>query len=168
MTDIDVSRLSPSDAAAALRSYPRRYGALLRPIRDDEDVEALAHRVGPEGRSGIEIVSDVTRTLVILREALHQINVSPTPVLHPAVVDPSRRQWEAPPPEDLDDALALLTDAAVEMADAIGRVSGDAWLRTGTVAGGESVTAIDVAREAVVVGRHGLDAIDRTLRALRA
>jgi hypothetical protein len=167
MSELDVSRLAPRDAAAALRSYPRRFAALLRPIKDDEDVEELAHRVGPDGRSGIQIVSDATRTFVLLREALHQINVNPTPVLHPAVVDDTQRQWESPPPDDLSDVLELFADEATALADEIERVSAESWTRTGTVAGGETVSAIDVAREAVRVGRVALNDVERTLIAVR-
>jgi hypothetical protein len=171
MNDIDVSRLAPSDAVAALRSYPRRYRAVLKPISDDgpaeEKADELAHRIGPAGRSCIDIVSDTTRTFVVLGEALHQITINPTPVVHRAVVDPAERQWDTPPPDDLDDALTLFADEADALATAIANVPTDAWTRTGSVAGGGSVQAIDVAREAVRVGRVGLDDIERTLAAVR-
>jgi len=167
VSELDVSRLSPSDASAALRSYPRRYAALLRPIKDDEDVEALAHRVGVEGRSPIDIVSDVTRTLVLLSEALHQITVNPTPVLHPAAADAAQRQWESPPPEQLAEVLTLFADQSTALADQIDRVSAKEWTRTGTVAGGDSLSAIDVVRDAVRTGRAGLTDVERTLGELR-
>ncbi len=167
MSDIDLSRLAPSDAVTALRSYPRRYRALLRPL-DDDAVDELAHRVGPDGRSSIEILSDVTRTLVVLGEALHQITVNPTPVLHAAVVDPAERQWDTPPPEELDDALAMFDDEATALAEAASRVPSDGWMRTGAVAGtGAAVSAMEVVREAVRVGRAGLNDIERTLAAVR-
>jgi acyl-CoA reductase-like NAD-dependent aldehyde dehydrogenase len=167
MSDIDLSRLAPSDAVAALRSYPRRYRGLLRPV-DDDDVTEVAHRIGPDGRSSIEIVSDVTRTFVVLGEALHQINVNPTPVVHAAVVDPAERQWDTPPPEELDDALTMFADEANALAEAVSRVATDAWTRTGTAAGtGAVISAIDVVREAVRVGRAGLTDIERTLDAVR-
>jgi hypothetical protein len=167
MTEIDLSRLAPSDAATALRSYPRRYRALLQPIKNDDDVDELAHRVGPDGVSALQLLSDVTRTLVVLGEALHQITINPTPVVHAAVVDAAQRDWETPPPELLDDALAMFADEATTMADAIDRVPSDGWTRTGSVAGGGTVGAIDVAREAVRVGRSALADIERTLAAVR-
>jgi hypothetical protein len=166
VSEIDLSRLAPSDAVAALRSYPRRYRGALRPI-DDDNVEELAHRVGPDGRSSIGILSDVTRTMVILGEALHQISVNPTPVVHAAVIDPAERQWDTPPPEDLADALALFADESNALAEAVDHVPTDGWTRTGTVAGGGSISAIDVVREAVRVGRAGLGDIERTLAAVR-
>lgn len=166
MSDIDLSHLAPSDAVAALRSYPRRYLDVLQPVNDDQTAE-LAHRIGPDGQSSIQILSDVTRTLVVLGEALHQISVNPTPVVHAAVVDPAERQWDTPPPEDLADALAFFADEAGGLSEAVGHVPAEAWTRTGTVAGGGSVSAIDVVREAVRVGRAGLSDIEQTLAAVR-
>lgn len=167
MSELDLSRLAPSDAAAALRSYPRRYRSLLQPIKDDESAEELAHRAGPDGESSIQLLSDATRTLVVLAEALHQITVNPTPVVHAAVVDPAQRQWEMLPPDRLDDALTLFTDEARGLADAIERVPAGEWIRTGSVAGGGSVSALDVVREAVRVGRQGLGDIERTMAVVR-
>jgi hypothetical protein len=167
MSELDLTRLSPKEAAVALRSYPRRYRGLLQPIAGDDDSEEIAHRVGPDGRSSIEMLSDVTRTLVLLGEALRQITINPTPVVHAAVVDRALRQWDAPPPERLDDALALLSDEATNLADAIERVSPDSWTRTGTAAGGAAVTALEVVRDAVRVGHDGLVDIETTLRAVR-
>jgi hypothetical protein len=167
MSDLDLSKLAPADAAVALRSFPRRYRGALQPLKNDEDVEELAHRVGPDGRSAIQILSDVTRTLVVLGEALRQITVNPTPVLHAAVIDPALRQWDTPPPERLGDALAHFDSETSSLADAIDHVPVDSWTRTGSVAGGGSVTAITVARDAVREGRKGLEDIERTLAAVR-
>jgi hypothetical protein len=167
VSDLDVSRLAPSDAAVALRSFPRRYRAAIQPVKDDDDVEELAHRVGPDGRSAIQILSDVTRTLVVLADALRQITVNDTPVVHAAVVDPALRHWDAPPPERLDDALVIFDDEATSLADAVDRVPVDAWTRSGSVAGGGSVTALTVVRDAVRDGRQGLEEIVRTLAAVR-
>jgi hypothetical protein len=167
MPALDLSRLAPGDAAAAMRSYPRRYRGAVQPMSDDEDIDELAQRVGPDGRSAIDIVSDVTRTWVVLREGLRQITVADTPVLHPAVVDPAQRQWEMPPPDSVDETLALFTDEAQAFAEAVDHVSAPSWSRSGSVPRGERVTALDLAREAVQVGRDGLTALEAALRAAR-
>jgi hypothetical protein len=167
MSELDLTRLSPKEAAVALRSYPRRYRSLLQPIAGDDDAEEIAHRVGPGGRSSVEIVSDVTRTLVLLGEALRQITINPTPVVHAAVVDPTQRQWDTPPPDRLDDALAMFTDEATKLADAVDRVPTDSWTRSGNAAGGDAVTALEVVRDAVRVGHDGLAGVEQTLRAVR-
>lgn len=165
---IDTSSVSPNDAVTALRSYPRRFRSALQPITDDESIEELGQQVGPDGQSAVEITADVVRTWTVLREALRQIQVSDTPVVHAAVVDPSERQWESPVRETVAEVLDQLTDGANELADEVAAVPGDQWLRTATVAGGSgSVTALDVVREAVRTGHDGLSRVESTLAALR-
>jgi hypothetical protein len=168
MSELDLTRLSPKEAAVALRSYPRRYRELLQPVAGDDNAEELAQRVGPTGRSSIDILSDVTRTFVLLGEALRQITINPTPIVHAAVVDPNQRQWDAPPPDRLDEALALFRDEATALADAVDRVPTEAWTRSGNAAGGEAVTALDVVRDAVRTGHAGLVDVEATLRAVRS
>ena len=120
---------------------------------------ALAWRAVPAPKRG--------EAVRLLGEALRQITVNPTPVLHAAVIDPALRQWDTPPPERLDDALAYFDSETSSLADAIDHVPVDSWTRTGSVAGGGSVTAITVARDAVREGRKGLEDIERTLAAVR-
>ena len=64
-------------------------------------------QVGPDGQSAVEITADVVRTWTVLREALRQIQVSDTPVVHAAVVDPSERHWESPVRETVAEAARL-------------------------------------------------------------
>jgi hypothetical protein len=168
MTPLDLSRLVPNDASAALRSYVRRYREALSPADDDEDIDEIAKRVGPDGRSSVEVVSDVTRTWIVLHEGLRQVTVSDTPVLHPAVVEPAARQWEMPPPDSLDEVMALFADEAASFAEAIDNVAPASWSRSGAVPGGGSVTALEIAKEAVEIGHEGLAEIERTLRAVRS
>ena len=163
----DVSSISPNDAETALRSYPRRFRAALLPIEDDPAVEELAQQVGPDGQSALEHAADAVRSWTVLREAFRQIQVSDTPVVHAAVADASLRQWEAPFRDTVGGLLEQLDDEAVAFADAVAEVSGDQWERRASVAGGGTVTALDVAREAVVVGHDQLGAVERTLAALR-
>lgn len=163
----DTSSISPNDAVTALRSYPRRYRSALAPIADDESIEELGQRVGPDGESAVGLTAGAVRTWTVLREALRQIQVSDTPVVHAAVVDPRQRQWEAPVRESVASVLEQLDDEAAAFADAVAAVPGDQWTRTASVAGGGTVTALDVAREAVRVGHDQLGAIERTLAALR-
>jgi hypothetical protein len=168
MAPLDLTRLVPSDGAAALRSYLRRYREALAPADDDEDIDELAKRVGPGGRSALELVSDVTRTWVVLHEGLRQITMSDTPILHPAVQDRTARQWEMPPPDSLDEALALHSDEAASFAEAIDHVNPSGWSRSGAVSGGGSLTALDIVKEAVQVGHHGLTEVEEVMRAARA
>ena len=66
MTGLDVSKLLPPDALAALRSYPRRFRNEVASIEGDDDMEELAARIGPSGESAIQIMSDVSRTWTVL------------------------------------------------------------------------------------------------------
>lgn len=167
MNALDLSNLTPSDAVVALRSYPRRYRAALAPVDDDESIEELAARVGPDGHSAVELATDTVRTWTVLGQALHQLLVADTPVIHPAVLDASQRHWDAPVVETVDSVLEQLGDGAGELADEIERMSAEQWKRRATAAGGASVGALDLAREAVRVGHDNLAAVERTLAALR-
>lgn len=166
MSALDLSKLSPADAVAALRSYPRRYRSMLAPLSDDEDVEEIVQRAGPEGRSALEIASDTVRTWTVLAEALRRITITDEPVVHAAVVDPSQRDWQAPP-EPLDVVLDLLDEGAEDLATAAERLSGREWNRAARVAGGATVTALEVVKEAVRVGHDNLAEIDSVLASLR-
>ena len=165
---IDLSRMSPNDAVTALRSYPRRFRSVLAPIADDENIEEMAQQAGPDGQSAVELTADVVRTWSVLREALRQIQVADTPVVHAAVLDASQRQWEAPVNETVESVLAQLDDEATELADMVASTASAEWTRTADVAGGGSVTALDVVKEAVRVGHDDLDAVERTLQAVRS
>lgn len=142
----DVSRLGPSDALAALRSFPRRFRAAVA-LRDDED-DSVLRRVGPDGASAAEHVDRAGRTLAVLDRALQQVLASDNPALHPGVVDESAREFTGESPS-VEAALDLVELEAGAMAETVDPVDADAWLRTGTVAGGGTVTALDIVREAV-------------------
>ncbi|MFN8037792.1 MAG: hypothetical protein U0Q07_01155 [Acidimicrobiales bacterium] len=164
---LDVSNLSVGDALVALRSYPRRFSSLLAPIPGDEEtIDAIARRVGPTGTSAIDLLTDAVRSLGLLGQAIHQTVYGDAPVLHPGVIDPSARDWPAAD-ESVADLLAQLRDESTELADAADRVSYRNWDRTATVAGGGTVTAIELLREAVRTATDDLHDIEATLRAAR-
>jgi hypothetical protein len=164
---IDLTRLSPGDAVAALRSYPRRFRTAFAPVEDDENLEELAHAEGPDGVSAIETTAGTVRTWSILADALSQIRIADTPIVAESVVDPSKRNWEAPVSQSVAEVLAQLDLGANELADAAAALSGDQWTRRAEVASGGSVSALDVVKDAVRVGHEGLDHVERTLAAVR-
>ena len=116
MAGLDLTNLSPADAVAALRSYPRRFRAVLVPLAEDPTVADRLARVGPDGRSALDITADVARTIVLLDGALAQALVHDDAVLHPAVTDAAARHWDGAP-ADLDGTLVLLDDGCAAMAD---------------------------------------------------
>lgn len=168
MTGLDVSKLLPPDALTALRSYPRRFRNEVASFEGDDSVEELAARIGPDGESAIQIISDVSRTWTLLAEALRQTLTSGDAVLHPAVLDPVQRSWDAPPSESLDDVLMVLEHSAEALTDRMAAVTGlDEWNRRAVVAGGGEVTALDLVRSATVAGHDGLARVHAALAAAR-
>src|SRR4051794_2398998 len=120
MTSPDLSRLGPQDAVVAFRSFPRRYDAELTGFQGDDLPDELAVRIGPEGESALQIVSDVARTWAVLSAALAQVVRTDDPVLHPAIADANQRHWDTPAPDTIADGLALLDHEAEALADQIG------------------------------------------------
>jgi hypothetical protein len=163
----DTSSISPNDSVTALRSYPRRFRSALSPITGDERIEELAQQVGPDGESAIDQAAKVVRTWTVLREALRQIQINDTPVVHGAVIDPAQRDWDAPVRETVASVLEQLDDEAAAFADAVSAAASGEWNRTASVAGGGTVTALEVVQEAVKAGHDGLSAVEKTLAALR-
>ncbi|HEX2382634.1 MAG TPA: hypothetical protein VHI95_08370 [Acidimicrobiales bacterium] len=170
MTDgLDVSRLSPSDAVAALRSYPRRFRSLLTSLDEDERSDDLVHRAGADGLSAVDHVDHLARSVAILGEAMRQVLVQDEPTLLPAVADDSARDWQmAAQPTSTDAALDFLKVECNAMADAVEGTSADDWTRTGTVAGsGDQMSALAIAREAVRTGSDHLHAAERAIEAAK-
>jgi hypothetical protein len=159
----DGSRLSPSDAAVALRSFPRRFGLVLSAPDDDDRPDDVVHRrpaggglsAGEHGAytaHAIGAADETFRAIVYLSDpevTLPALDVSP-PVADgerpvPAIVEAIRRAGE-------------------EMAGAIGSAPHDAWTRRGrTEAGGGTVTGLEVVVQAVHIGIHHLRAAERTM-----
>ena len=168
MTGLDVSKLLPPDALTALRSYPRRFRAEVASVEGDDVIEELAARIGPDGESAIQLISDVARTWTVLAEALRQTLTSDDAVLHAAVLDPAQRSWDTPPSESLDDVLADLDHAAETLSGRMAAVTDlRDWNRRAAVAGGGEVSALDLARTATLVGSEGLAAVHAALAAAR-
>jgi hypothetical protein len=142
---------------------------LLTSIDDDERPDDLVHRAGPDGLSAVDHADHVARSMAILGEALRQVLVHDEPTLQPAVADDSAREWAmAAQPSSTDAVLDFLTVECGALADTVERTPTDAWTRTGTVAGsGKTMTAIDVAREAVRTGSEHLRAAERAIEAAK-
>ncbi len=164
MNDIDLGHLTPSDAVAALRSFPRRYREQLQPadgkLPVGTDVDVRAGKPGPGGSSALGIVAGVESSWRTLGEALKQVVLShePTVSVEPGAAEPARKVTQA---------VIELEARATELAAQIDQVPGDSWRRKGTSAGsGEELTALDLVHRAVSVGRRGLDEVQATLAAV--
>ena len=169
VSGLDLSRMAPGDAVAALRSYPRRFRALLTTFDTDEKPDDLVHRAGNDGHSAVDHADHVARSLALLGRALQDVLRHDDVVLPPATFDDDARDWQVGAGEQsLDAALDFLTVEAEALADAVEHVGSDEWSRHATVAGdGRTVTALDIVREAVRTGADHLRAAERTLAAAR-
>lgn len=165
MADHDQSHLSPNDCVVAMRTWPRRYRAAFGALPEGESAE-IAARLGPNGVSALDLAVASVRTWVLLEKALNDIRLTESPTLHPAVGDPSARNWESTITESLDSALDQIDDVSASLADAIETLPSTDWTRTALIAGGGNIDALSVAREAVRVGAENLKEIERTLSAV--
>lgn len=150
--------MSPSDAVAALRSFPRRYRAVLG-RGEEEDQERMANRrPGPDQWSALEHVAHVTAVLDATAPALQRILVSDRPEVD---VTPA-----APAPSDLDGTLAGLEAAATRLAAVADEGKGEAWSRAGRIDGDER-SALDLLRQAVEAAATRLRQVEEVLAQVR-
>jgi hypothetical protein len=172
MTDgPDVSRLAPSDAVVAMRSYPRRFRGAFTSFEDDESPDDLVRRPGPDNLSALDHADRAARTFSLLGRALNSVLVEESPVLAPAVANEEEHNPAPPgaPPTSMTATLDLVTLEANAVADLAERVPAEDWGRIGTIAGsGHQVRALDMLREAVRSGsvhlRAAQEAIDSARR----
>jgi len=152
MSGLDLSHLSPDDAVAALRSYPRRFRELVQSV-EPQDLPAAVP----------EHIDHVARSLALLGESLRQVLVQDQAVLVPAVADDNAREWSFAGSSSVEDLLAFVDMECNALAEAARNVSADAWRRTGTVAGSSApMSALDILREAVRTGADHLRAAQRS------
>ena len=168
---LDMSRVSPADAAVTVRSLPRRFLGVFAsaPPPDDPGGDDLVRRVGPDGHAALDHLALVTRGLVLVDHALGQVMVQDSPHLHAAVTDPGARDYvpvggHDPTAADLLDELGTVAES---LATRIERTPAGDWSRAGRIGGEATVTALDLAREAVKTGIHHLRAAEATLSAVR-
>lgn len=158
----------PSDAVVALRSLGRRYRGVFAGREDDERPDDLAHRIGSEGRSALDHVVHATRTITLLGRALQQTLVEDDPVLHPAVADPTAREWEDTAGGTVDERVSELAWEAEALADRVEHVPADDWGRRARVAGADATTsALAILWDAVDSAVTDLRAAERVMAEVR-
>lgn len=123
-------------------------------------------RTAPDGTNGTSHLCDVVSTLTLVERALTQVLHSDDPALHPAVMDPTVRDWDPPVGTSIETMLEMLDQQCDDLANQVAAVHSPDWLRPGHVADGDPLTALDLAHEAVRVGATNLEALRRTLSAL--
>lgn len=127
----DVSRLMPADAVAALRSFPRRFGAVLT-VDDDDNPERLEPaRAEAEAAAG---------ALESYGAAVARALVDSSAAVVVAQRDQNRSEPSEPHRQSIAAVLDRITLEAGALADRVERVPAGDW-----AAGG----ALDLVREAV-------------------
>jgi hypothetical protein len=161
--------LSPADAAVAVRSFPRRFRAVLaRPADEEErwDPDEIARRVGPDGSSAADHLLAADGVLALADRALEQARGA-EPVVHPAFAELSSASWtddHTPVPALLDqfEATADRTATRIEGMDS------DDWGRELRIADADrTVDVLTVVQDVVGVVSDHLRAAQRTVDAVR-
>jgi hypothetical protein len=151
----------PADALVAVRSFPRRYRALLGGLGDDPDADMLTRRA-PGGWSALEHAGHVRDVLHAVDMRLQRVLREDEPVLPQIPQTPPAGVHEQGP----ELVLAALAANAEQLARTMADISGKEWARSGT-RDGRQVGALDLAREAVHAGAHHLREAERVIAAVR-
>lgn len=160
----EARSVSPSDAVAAIRSFPRRYRRLLQDALLDLDYGERIIATRPPGAwSPLDLTAHVRDALHVYERRMQRIVQEDSPTLAEA-------ELEAPPTSAHDQGVEVVLATLLSTSDEFGRtasrISGDDWIRKGTV-GGSEVSALDILREAVHEGAHHLRDLEKVLAAAR-
>jgi hypothetical protein len=158
--------ISPQDAGVAVRSFPRRYRALLvTPGSDDGPHAVFRRRPDPSTWSALEYTAHVADLLDLLGPAIRRIMVEDTPSI--TFFDNEARA-SAKRYNELDRAevLGWLELACGDLASVIESVKADDWTRKARLEAGER-DALTMARNGVHEGSHHLRDVHRVLAQVR-
>lgn len=163
----DLGRLTPADAAVALRSFGRRYRDAVRP--DELAGTGPDPGVVPPGatRAPLDVLGLTVAVLRQRHRAITRILAEPSGTLDAADVPGGSAPLDAPRPASLVAGLDDLATTVEALADLAVRTPLPRWEREAPAAG-VPVRAADVLRDAVAVGRAGLDEFAAVLLLARA
>ena len=156
---LDPRSVKPVDAAAAIRSFPRRYRLLLVRLDDEEGAGIITRRPGPGQWSALEHAVRVADVLEAARVALERIQLHDDPSVNIDVKPPRTTP--------VDEVLARLQAGSERLASTIDGIKGKDWQRRGRLPDGATVTAIDVVRHAVHLGAHHRRELEAVLSRVR-
>lgn len=147
---MDLSKLTPADAAIALRGFERRYRGLFAGLGDEESPDDVARRQ-VNGWSAIDHVVAAARAIAAADRALGAVLTSREARVAPEDVGAAPRPHPGSPTGTLHERLAELGFEAVALADRIEGAGADDWRRTvaTTDPSGREVSALDIVRAAV-------------------
>lgn len=155
---LDYDTVAPSDAAAAGRSFPRRYREAL----DGQEDDVLRRRPAPETWSALEYTAHVGDVIGWLADIVRAMTTQDDPTLDfpdPDEVARERRYNE----QEVATALESVRTASEHFASVVDGVAAGDWGRTAVFPWGDR-DALTMARNAVHEGVHHLRDIERGLR----
>ena len=158
--------MSPQDAVAAARSFPRRYrGLLVAPGSADRPDAVFRRRPHPSTWSALEYTAHVADRLDHLGPAIRRITFEHRPAI--SVFDNEERAAEKGYNLlDRTEVLGWLDFACAELASVLEAVNPGDWTRTALLPTGER-DALALARDGVHEGSHHLRDVQRVLAAVR-
>jgi hypothetical protein len=163
---LDYDTISPRDAVVAVRSFPRRYRALLAgPGPADGEDDVIRRRPRPGTWSALEYTAHVADMLDHLGPAIRRITVENAPSI--SLFDNDRRAADqAYNRQDRAEVLGWLELACGDLAFILESVATDDWRRIGHLDRGDR-DALTLTREAVHEGSHHLRDVQRVLNEVR-
>lgn len=161
---LDYDTVAPGDALAAVRSFPRRYRALLISLGPDDDA-VIRQRPEPGTWSPLEYTAHVADTTEAFAPAIRRMMAEDHPTI--SFFDSDERVvTEAYNEQARDDVLGRLDRACADLAEVMEGVDPGDWARTAQFDWGDR-DALDTARNAVHEGSHHLRDVERGLEAAR-
>lgn len=163
---LDYGTIAPTDTPVAVRSYPRRFRALLAGFDEDEDADALVRRKPDERTwSALAYTAHVADLLGAMADAIGRMLVDDQPTL--SLPDRGAPGFEeAANAEPVEAVLDRLGAAAERLAAVLEGVPAGDWKRTATFPRGER-DVLALARNAVHEGHHHLRDVERVLSVVR-
>jgi DNA segregation ATPase FtsK/SpoIIIE, S-DNA-T family len=164
---LDYDTVSPSDAIAAVRSFPRRYREALFGLTEstDEHPDAVVRRrPDPSTWSALEYTAHVRDALEWMADAIRRMNREREPTIDSFDQD-QRAIDERYNEQDVNQMLDGLTAAADRLAAVLRDVDAGDWGRIGHFSWGDR-DMLAMTRNAVHEGAHHLRDVDKVLRAV--
>jgi len=158
-----ADKVTPQDAIVALRSFPARWRAALALHLDDPDpASVLTMRPSATAWSALEHAGHV-------RDVLHALDIRVQRTLRED--EPVLPATHLTPPSGANEqgvavVLAALTVSTDQFSQTIELIPASQWTRQARRTG-ETITALDLVREAVHIGSHHLRQATATLHEVR-
>ncbi len=166
MTD-QFDSLAPRDVVITLRSFGRRLDEALAPVLADDDLRDLLGSPTRSTPAISETVESLAVAMPVLARAIEVAATANDPVVPAGVTDASEREpADVGPPPSFDTARAAAVDAANDVAEQLDRASSATVRRTARVAGGGTVSVLEIGREAARTAIGALRAVETRAQGL--